>query len=253
MNPAHRQSDHGVRFEWGPVGAAAVAPDCDVAVVVDVLSFTTTLSIALDAGIDVLPYRPGDDTAAQYAERANAVLAVGRSVAGPGQISLSPTTIRNMSTPPPRLVLPSPNGSAISYQLAAAAGTVVGACLRNVRAVADWIAVHHTPGARVAVIAAGERWPDGSLRPAIEDLWGAGAVLNVLADHGWIGTFSPEGHMARDAWCSVAADAPLRLDGCASGAELIAAGYPEDVAIAAEINASSSVPVLRQGRFTAGG
>ena len=33
-----------VRFDWGPTGAAAIAAGADVAVVVDVLSFTTTLS-----------------------------------------------------------------------------------------------------------------------------------------------------------------------------------------------------------------
>lgn len=54
---AHQQVSYGVRFEWGLSGARAVSPGCELAVVVDVLSFTTTLSVALDAGIAVLPDR----------------------------------------------------------------------------------------------------------------------------------------------------------------------------------------------------
>jgi len=44
-----RQAASRVRFEWGLAGADAIAADADIAVVVDVLSFTTTLSVALDA------------------------------------------------------------------------------------------------------------------------------------------------------------------------------------------------------------
>ena len=48
--PEHRQYGHRIRFDWGREGAAAVADGCEVAVVVDVLSFTTTLTVALDGG-----------------------------------------------------------------------------------------------------------------------------------------------------------------------------------------------------------
>ena len=65
-----------------------------------------------------------------------------------------------------RIVLPSPNGSSICFALADSGLTVVGACLRNRAAVARWLAPQLAAGATVAVVAAGERWPDGSLRPA---------------------------------------------------------------------------------------
>ena len=63
MNPAHQQCPYSVRFEWGITGASALALDADVSVVVDVLSFTTTLSVAVEQGIEVFPYRWRDDGA----------------------------------------------------------------------------------------------------------------------------------------------------------------------------------------------
>ena len=61
------------------------------------------------------------------------------------------------------------------------AGCVVAASLRKASAVGRWL---HDRGygtdRAVAVLPAGERWPDGSLRPALEDLLGAGAVLQAL-------------------------------------------------------------------------
>ncbi|EOM74356.1 2-phosphosulfolactate phosphatase [Rhodococcus rhodnii LMG 5362] len=67
MNPAHQQLPYSVRFDWGLTGASAIDVDADVAVVVDVLSFSTTLSVAVDRGIEVFPYRWRDDGAAQHA------------------------------------------------------------------------------------------------------------------------------------------------------------------------------------------
>jgi 2-phosphosulfolactate phosphatase len=102
----------------------------------------------------------------------------------------------------------------------------------------------------VAVIAAGERWSDGSLRPALEDLWGAGAFLAGLADRG-IGPLSPEAEAAMAGYRQVADRLPELLPDCASGRELVGDGYPQDVTIAGEVNASRSVPVLDTNSFTA--
>jgi 2-phosphosulfolactate phosphatase len=234
---AHRQPSYRVRMEWGPTGAAAVADSDGIAVVVDVLSFTTTLSVAMDAGITVYPFRWKDQRAEAYAAERDAVLARGRSV-GTG-ISLSPVTVR-ASSGVERLVLPSPNGSAISFALADSGATVVGASLRNATAVGRWVAARRTP---VAVIAAGERWPDGSLRPAVEDLWGAGAVLATLADLGVTG-FSPEARMAEAAYRDVAGRLRDQLRACASGRELVDIGFAADVEIATEVDGSDVVPGL---------
>ncbi|MEC3917865.1 2-phosphosulfolactate phosphatase [Nocardia sp. CDC160] len=244
-----RQDGAGVRFEWGITGARALGPGCAAIVVVDVLSFTTSVSVAMDAGTCVYPYPARDRTAADFAAAHDARLAVGRSAMTAEQPwSLSPAALRRAPVPE-RLVLPSPNGSAIS---AAVDGVpVIAACLRNASAVGAWIAKHGwgTSDRPVGVIAAGEHWPGQDvLRPAIEDLVGAGAVIAVLADHG-VGALSSEAMIARNAYTGIA-DVPGLITDCASGRELTAIGFGEDVAIAIEIDGSAVVPVLTDGVFS---
>jgi 2-phosphosulfolactate phosphatase len=186
---------------------------------------------------------------AAVAREHDAVLAVGRSRAGPGQISLSPQTLVEPPAGVRRLVLPSPNGSAISAALAGSGATVVGASLRNARAVGDWVR-REAAGRPVAVVAAGERWPDGTLRPAVEDLWGAGAVIEALAGQR---TLSPEASGALSAYASIAGSVSDSLTLSGSGRELREAGFGGDVVIAAEVSVSEAVPVLREGWFVDGG
>ncbi|MEU4426843.1 2-phosphosulfolactate phosphatase [Actinoplanes sp. NPDC024001] len=246
MNPVFQQTQYRARFDWGPAGADAIAVGTAFVAVIDVLSFTTALTVAVEHGIAVLPYRWRDDSAAEAAGTHGAALAVGRSMAGPAEISLSPASISRAVAQHPveRLVLPSPNGSTISARLAEAGATVVGVSLRNAAAAGTW--VRERAGERpVAVIAAGERWPDGSLRPAIEDLWGAGAFLDGFDD------LSPEAGVAVAAYRSVADDLPTALANAASGRELIVQGFRADVDVAGEAGASSVVPVLQDGWFSA--
>jgi 2-phosphosulfolactate phosphatase len=244
----HRQLEHRARFDWGPSGAAAVAEVADVAVVVDVLSFTTTLCVAVERGMAVLPFGWKDERAAAYAEERDATLAVGRlegrALPPSGAVSLSPAAMSRV-TGVDRVVLPSPNGSSISFGLADSGCRVVGASLRNRSAVARWL--HGRGGSTVAVVAAGERWPDGSLRPAVEDLWGAGAVLALLPDS----DLSPEARVAADAFRAVERSLVEAMHGCASGRELSEAGFAADVEVAAELDVSTVVPVLTGGEFRA--
>jgi len=236
------QSDSRIRFEWGPVGAATIAPGAQVVAVVDVLSFTTTLTVAVERGISVLPFRWGAAEAREAARRHAATLAVGRSqVAGPGQVSLSPGTILR-STGIERLVLPSPNGSTIAALMAGLGVPVIGVSLRNAAAAAAWVGDRS-----VAVVAAGERWPDGTLRPAVEDYWGAGAFVAALGAR----ECSVEARSALVAYESVE-EFDLGLRECGSGRELIGQGFADDVAVAAAAGSSSAVPVLVDGWFRAG-
>src|SRR6478735_2773338 len=266
MQPWHAQDRHVVRLDWGPGAAeaqtayavAAGSPVC--AVVVDVLSFTTCVSVAVDAGVRVHPYRWKDGSARAFADGIGATLARGRSEARvDGGVSLSPASIR-AAGPLGDLVLPSPNGSTTSAVLAGAGADVVAASLRNRAAVADWLVdwLESSRGSRaqpaVVVVPAGERWPDGSLRPAVEDLWGAGAMIAALAgrlEHraGPL-LLSPEAEAAGTTWLAVEGRIGEALRACASGRELAEQGWADDVAVAAELDSSDVVPVLTDGAYT---
>lgn len=241
---AHRQLPFTVRFEWGPDGATAVAPGAELAVVVDVLSFTTCVSVAVDRGAQVLPYPWKDHTAAGFAAEAKAVLAGRRGGSG---VSLSPASLRNAPILD-RVVLPSPNGSALAHTLAGRGLRLAAACLRNARATAEWAARNLPPAAVIAVVAAGEQWPGGGLRPAIEDQLGAGAFLAALPEHRRTG-FSPEAQGAMDAFTAAEPRLGETLLECSSGRELVFGGYREDLEIAAELNRSTAVALLDDGAF----
>jgi 2-phosphosulfolactate phosphatase len=232
-----------LRLEWGPTGAKALAPECDVAVVVDVLTFSTTVSVAVDEGVQIKPYGWAD-AAGDAARAAGATMAIPRAEAAVGDVSLSPATFRSADGLS-RVLLPSPNGSTICAALAQAGATVLVGCLRNRRAVAGHL---RKGGGCILLVPAGERWPDNSLRPAIEDLWGAGGIAAALLDGS-----APEVALSDEALAAAAAYALVEsrigesLAACPSGQELIDMGYASDVAVAAELDTSQAVPTLVDG------
>lgn len=234
-----------VRCEWGPVGAERISLGAAV-VIVDVLSFTTSVSVLVERGTRVYPSGWRDSRAQNMASEYGAALAVGRrEVTADAPWSLSPAALRRAPAVE-RLVLPSPNGSAIA---ATATGVVLAASLRNAAAVGRWLRDRGYGCDRpVAVIAAGERWPDGSLRPALEDLLGAGAVLHALEASA--SAVSPEAALARAAYSRLTATQVAEaVRGCGSGQELVDGGFAEDVDMAVEIDTSAVVPVLQDGCF----
>ncbi|WP_342236462.1 2-phosphosulfolactate phosphatase [Inquilinus sp. OTU3971] len=231
-----------VLAEWGMAGVEALRDRVAVLVIVDVLSFSTAVDVVVSRDAAVVPFPHGDDSAArQAAERAGAVLARPRRAAG-GQFSLSPASLLEIPAGT-RLMLPSPNGSRLS--LAGAGTPVLAGCLRNAAAVAR-AALGLARGGTVGVVPAGERWPDGGLRPAIEDLLGAGAVIDALAL-----PCSPEAQVARDAWRAAGTDLPRLIRESVSGRELIDGGFPRDVDLALEQGVSSSAPRLIEGAYRA--
>jgi 2-phosphosulfolactate phosphatase len=227
-----------VAVEWGAAGAKVLSESCDVLVVVDVLSFTTALTVAVERGAKVWPHT-GGESAGQLARDIDAVLAGNRS--SHEGVTLSPASLRELPDDA-RLVLPSPNGSSIAFAAVNGALPVVAGCLRNAHAVAR----HLRDVERIGIVPAGERWGDGSLRPAYEDLVGAGAVVERLTAE------EPGVDLSPDAEAAAAAFRWLRpLAQCPSGVELIDKGYGDDVTIAEEVDASDVVPVMVEGRFVA--
>ena len=230
------QSEFDVRCEWGLHGVELLAPVSDVVVIVDVLSFSTCVDIATANGVGVFPYRFDDESARDFARARGALLAGRRGSAS--RYSLSPAGLLGIP-PGTRLVLPSPNGSTLS--LATGATPTLAGCLRNSRSVAAYAG---RIGRTVAVIPCGERWEDGSLRPAVEDLIGAGAVIRHLQ-----GSKSPEAKAAQAAFEAGSSDLLGAVLASVSGQQLAGAGFRRDVEHSARLDCSESVPLLRSGAY----
>ena len=177
--------DSSVHVEWGATGAALAAERGDVVVVVDVLSFSTTLSIAVSRDFTCLVYSGAEIESlggpAMAAIRLGARPLNRQRRVEPGQVSLSPASLLG-AEPGQRVVFTSLNGATVVAAAAKAPALLVGAP-RNAaacaRAAGELMA--RTRAGRITVVACGERWssvqPDAAgVRPAVEDWLGAGAV-----------------------------------------------------------------------------
>ena len=233
------QKDYDIMFEWGLRGLEALFPHSDVVVIIDVLSFTTCVDIVVANGGIVFPYRWKDDSVLEYAASVHAIAASSRRRFS-NEYSLSPTSLKAV-TPGARLVLPSPNGSTLS--LSTGDLPTFAGCLRNAYAVAR---AASNAGERIAVIAAGEKWDDGSLRPSFEDLIGAGAIIDALP-----GKKSPEAETAVASYLSCSNTLVESLFNCGSGKELVGRGFEGDVLLASQVNASETAAVLFNGYYHA--
>lgn len=222
---------------------------------VDVLSFSTSVTVAVERGMQVFPFRWKGPHPHNFAAQHDAVLAVGRlearksgSIVAP---SLSPASLLEC-VQIPRLVLPSPNGSTIVKALRTPAHpTIVAGCLRNADSVAEFLTSRLEAQQSVAVIAAGERWlDDDSLRPAVEDHLGAGAIVAAPPEAGFADRLSPEALTAAQLFEAARNDLTNRMHNRVGGRELTSGGFETDVEVAADLNASRTIPVLTDGAFS---
>ena len=96
--------------------------------------------------------------------------------------------------------------------------------------------MHRYPDAIISVMACGEKWPDGMINPAIENLIGAGAIMNYFD---W--TFlSPEAMVAAGAYEHVKNDIVSIIQDCSLGREVVDKGFSDDVVHSAQYQPYSS-------------
>jgi 2-phosphosulfolactate phosphatase len=216
-----------------------LSEECECVVIVDVLSFSTSVTVAVARGAAVWPHS-GHERAEELARAIGATLVRGRNMRE-GR-TLSPASLLDVAEGD-RLIMPSANGSEISHAALMSGLTVVAGSMRNASAVAKWLDGRFDS---VGLVPAGEQWADGSMRVCYEDWVGAGAIAARLRDLSIEAEFSPEVSAAAAAF-----DDRKSLTGVPSGRELIERGFLDDVPLSEMVDADSVVPVLRDGRYVA--
>lgn len=212
--PPFDQSRYQVRFDWGLAGLGRLEP-ADIAIVVDVLRFSTavTHAVARDGSCTVAGLgAPWGDGAplAEAAHAAGALVLIG--------------CLRN-------------------------AGAVADAVLaeqqrRGARTSVAVVAAGELPHG------GGTGGSDGPLRFAVEDQLGAGAILDALAVRG-VDHTSPEAAAACESFRGLRPAVRHLLTASGSGQDHIERDLRSAVLHAAELDAASVVPVLRGGEFIA--
>ena len=221
------QSRYQVRLDWGQAGLARLA-SADVVVIVDVLSWSGDMI----------------DAVTRTEKSADAVARTSEHVVG----------VAHADEPPVAAASPEEPAGALAISAAGSALVLVGT-FSNAAAVADAVLSVQTQRAArtsVAVIPvggspAGEA-PTGEPRFAVEDLLGAGAIIDALAQLG-IDHSSPEAAVASEAFRSLRPALRHLIAACGSGQALAAPGG--NTRAAAELNTTEVVPSLTAGtRFS---
>ena len=242
-------SSYRCRLDWGHDGTRRATERGDVLVIVDVLSFSTTVATAVHNGGLIYPCAPDEDLAA-LAQRIGGEVAVHRrDVPQKGQFSLSPVTYKDMKLGT-KVVLASPNGATCSRYANQVPYLFVGA-LVNAQATALAVSevLEKNDALNVTVIACGERWKtpleDGALRFAVEDYLGAGAILSYLQCEK-----SLEAHVCEGAFLHVRDELEQVLWECESGRDLREMGVGGDVQHAAQLNVYDSAVAMHEDYLT---
>lgn len=244
------QSSYNIKTEWGRRGAKEAAKRGDIVIIVDVLSFSSTVVTALEYGARIYPYPPHLDGKA-YAKKIGAEFILGRAEAAKiGKPTLSPVSFSKEHTNK-RYVLSSLNGAFCTWIASKVPALLVGSILNasSVAAVANRL--RKQTKANITVVPCGERWNgsddhEDSLRLALEDYLGAGTILSFLD-----GEKSPESEVCMAAFIPLQERIRELIWDCGSGRELRARGFQDDVRHCAQINLYQTVPILKNDCFEA--
>lgn len=140
------------------------------------------------------------------------------------------------------VILATSNGTRILSELAGAPAVIVGSMLNR------------TACAQVALAVAGERQLDisvvcsaGGSTFALEDALGAGAIVDAASAIDGSLALSDAARFGRDAFLSAAGDMEDAVASAYHARDLIEAGFAEDVAYCARLDAIDVAPVLERG------
>ncbi|HLJ67282.1 MAG TPA: 2-phosphosulfolactate phosphatase [Chloroflexota bacterium] len=235
------------RHEWGRRGAREAAARGDILVVVDVLSFSTTVITAVQYGATMYPCLPEEDPYALAARVEGEVAARWSDVPARGRFSLSPLGYIGLEAGT-RVVLTSPNGATCTL-LSREAPVLLAGALVNAHAVAAAATrLLNETDLNLSVVSCGERWPgpagDEGMRVALEDYLGAGAILAALDCPA-----SPEARVCANTFTAVRGEVSTLIWECESGRELRDAGFGDDVRHAALLDLYDAVPVMHGEAF----
>jgi len=238
--------DTAVHVEWGVEAAMQGAQRGDVVVVVDVLSFSTTVCIALEQGASVLALSAAQIEAMGgrdvVAKRFDAHIVAKRRDDPKAKFTLSPASVGRVDAGD-KLVLTSLNGAAMVAAGASGRPLLTGS-LRSASATAQVAArqMAAQSASRITIVASAEHWSSVSpgvagIRPSIEDQIGAGAVSAGLANLGL--ELSAEADAAAALFTATSNRMEAMLFDCVSGRELVAGGFARDVELAAQIDVTN--------------
>lgn len=218
-------------------------------IIVDVLSFSSTVVTGLNYGAIIYPYPPHLNGKA-YAQSLGALYILGRAEAARLDApTLSPVTF-NHSHDRQKYVLSSLNGAFCTWIASHIPALFIGSLL-NASVVASAASqISASLKANITVVPCGEVWNgvkefEDSLRPAMEDYLGAGAILSRIE-----GKQSAEVQVCIGAFQHSKSTLSRLIWDCTSGIELRERGFEKDVKHCSRLNIYQTVPILKNQHFS---